>query len=166
MTAAVDVRHEGVRVGLIASASVAVFYALFDLLAARGPLHTVNLLGKALFRGERDASILMLPIPRDAGAILLYTGLHVVLSLVIGFVVTRLVTQGEREPSQAPLMLFLVVAGFVATILTVGLLTAPLRPLLPWWSIAVANAVAVLFAATYLLARHPRLWRRHLSPTR
>lgn len=164
MGSATQVRQEGVVVGLIASASVAAFYAGFDLLAARGPLYTVNLLGKAVFRGERDPAILQLPIPHDTGAILLYSGLHLVLSLVIGVIVTRLIAEAERQPSQSVLKLGLVVAGFVATILTVGYLTSPMRPLLPWWSIVVANSLAVLLGGAYLRGRHPGLGRR-LMPT-
>jgi hypothetical protein len=35
-------------VGLIALASVAAFYPVFDMLAACGPLYTVDLFGKAV----------------------------------------------------------------------------------------------------------------------
>lgn len=41
---------QGLIVGLIGYAAVAVFYTVFDLLAARGSLFTVDLLGKAFFR--------------------------------------------------------------------------------------------------------------------
>ena len=34
------------------------FYAAFDVLAARGTLYTVNLLGMAVFKGLRDPSVL------------------------------------------------------------------------------------------------------------
>lgn len=163
MAPALDVRREGVAVGLIASVSVAAFYAAFDLLAARGPLYTVNLLGKAVFRGARDPAILQLPVPADRGAILLYNGLHLALSLAIGLVVTRLIVQAERQPSQARLLLLLIIAGFVVTILAVGYLTTPIRPLLPWWSIVVANSLAVLLAGWYLLRRHPGLPGRLLA---
>ena len=40
--------RDGLIVGLIAYASVAAFYAVFDLLAARGALYTVDLLGKSV----------------------------------------------------------------------------------------------------------------------
>jgi hypothetical protein len=56
--------REGIVVGLIAYASVAVFYSAFDLLAARGTLYTVDLLGKAVFRGLRDAP----EAPRSMGS--------------------------------------------------------------------------------------------------
>ena len=53
--------RDGIAVGLIGYATVAVFYSLFDVLAARDALHTVNVLGQALFRGLRDPAILQFP---------------------------------------------------------------------------------------------------------
>jgi len=159
MSQEIKVMREGLRVGLVAYASVAIFYAAFDFLAARGPLFTVNLLGLAVFEGVRDPSILQRPIPVDMGAVFWYNALHLVMSLAIGLIVVRLVAQAEGHPSQAKAMLFTIVAGFVVTIVTVGLLTEPMRALLPWWSIVVANAVAVWVAGSYLLRRHPGIWK-------
>jgi hypothetical protein len=53
----------------------------------------------------------------------------------------------------------LLVAGGVATILAVGYLTAPLRLLLPWWSIVVANAMAVAVVGADLLRQHGAVGR-------
>lgn len=153
-------RREGLIVGLIAFASVALFYSAFDFLAARGLVHTVDLLGKAVFRGLRDPTVLQYSIQPDVASIVWYSGLHLVVSLAIGLLVTRLIIQAEAHPSQAPWLLSVVIAGFVATVVGVGLLTAPMRPLLPWWSIVVANTCATLFAGLYLLRKHPGLLGR------
>jgi len=155
--------RDGTMVGLIAYASVAVFYSIFDLLATRGALYTVNLLGKAVFRGLRDPGILMLPIPLDLTAIFWYNALHLLISLAIGVVVIRLIAQAERHQSQALLVLFMVVGGFVVTILAVGWLTTPIRPVLPWWSIVVANGFATLLAGSYLLRKRPGLIGRFFA---
>lgn len=160
--ARVAVIREGLAMGLIASASVALFYAAFDLLAARGGFYTVNMLGKAVFRAVRDKAVIMLPVPLDPGAIALYTALHVAVALLIGLVVAGLIATAERRPALALPALGIIVGGFVVTILAVGHLSEPIRPVLPWWSIVVANALAVLVAAAYLLRRHPGLWRRLL----
>lgn len=154
--------REGIVVGLVAYASVAALYALFDQLAARGTLYTLDLLGKSLFRGLRDPGVLALPQQPDLAAMVLYNGVHLAASLVIGFVVASLAVQAERHPGRGPLVGLVLVAGFVATILAVGVLTAPIRPLLPWWSIVVANALAVVFAGWYLVRRHPELPHRLL----
>jgi hypothetical protein len=160
MTPASRILREGLVVGFAAYASVAVFYAAFDLLAARGALYTVNLLGMAVFRGVRDPGILELPVPLDPAAIFWYNAVHLVISLAIGLTVVGLVAQAERHPPQARLVLFLIVAGFVVTILGVGLLTVSMRPVLPWWSIVVANSLAVVVGGSYLLRQHPGIWRR------
>lgn len=160
MATARDTLREGLVVGLAAYASVAVFYAAFDVFAARGALYTVNLLGKAVFRGVRDPAILQLPVPLDPTAVFWYNGLHLVISLAIGLIVASLVARAERHPLQARLVLFTIVAGFLITILGVGLLTGPMRPVLPWWSIVLANALAVVLAGSYLLRKHPGILRR------
>ena len=163
MTQLRGVRQEWIAVGVIASVSVAAFYGIFDVLAARGPLYTINLLGKTLFRGVRDPAIIQLPVPHDVAAMLMYSGFHLLLSLVIGLIVTGFIAHAERYPDRTTRMLLLIVAGFVLTIMAVGFLTSPMRPLLPWWSIVVANSLAVVAAGIWLLARHPGLVHR-LTP--
>jgi hypothetical protein len=155
--------RDGIVVGFIAYASVALFYSVFDFLAARGPLYTVDLLGKALFRGLREPSVLMFPIERDPVAIFLYNAFHLGMSLGIGVVIASLVEQVERHPSQGLLVLLMIVGGGVLTVFGVVYLTEALRPVLPWWSIAVANTLAAVCAAPYLLWRRPGLWDR-LNP--
>lgn len=152
--------REGIVVGLIAYASVALFYSAFDLLAARGSLYTVDLLGKAVFRGLRDPGVLQYPIRPDLTVIFWYNGFHLMMSLAIGLIVTRLIGHAERHPARAPAVLITVVVGFVLTILAVGWLTSSMRPVLPWWSIVVANGLATLLAGLYLLRKHPGLWGR------
>lgn len=155
MTSSEHETRDGLILGLIAYSSVAVFYALFDLLATRGLLYTVNLLGRAAFRGLRDPAVLQFPVAIDAMAVFLYNGVHLVLSLVIGLIVVRLVGRAERTPGQALPMLAVIVAGFVATVIGVGLLSTSIRVVLPWWSIIVANASAVVAGAFFLSRRRP-----------
>ena len=152
--------REGLVVGLIAYAAVAAFYAVFDLLAARGGLYTLDLLGKVFFRGLRDPAVLQLPFQYDVGGMVLYNGLHLLISLAIGFIVTGLVAQAEQRPARAHLVGLTIVMGFVVTIIGVGLLTTEVRPVLPWWSIVVANALAVVLAGSYVVHKHPGLWHR------
>lgn len=154
--------RDGIVVGLIGYATVAVFYSLFDLLAARDALHTVNMLGRAVFRGLRDPSVLRFPLSLDSGAIFEYNALHLALALVIGLIVVALVTVGDRSPERRRQVRLVILAGFVATVIVVGALTAPMRPLLPWWSIVAANALSAFFGAVYLLSKRPQLWSRWL----
>ena len=82
MTPASRTVPEGLVAGLVAYVAVAAFYAAFDLLAARGALYTLDLLGKAVFRGLRDPAVLRLPFQHDLVAMVLYNGLHLLLSLI------------------------------------------------------------------------------------
>jgi hypothetical protein len=152
--------RDGLIVGLIAYAAVAVFYSAFDLLASRGTLFTVNLLGQGLFNGLRDPSVLQFPVPVDLQVVFWYNAVHLVLSLAIGLLVLWLVELAEQHPSRAGLMAGFIITGFAATVAIIGRLTEPMRALLPWWSIVVANGAATACAAVYLLQRRPGLWRR------
>lgn len=160
MTSQRSSTRDGLVIGLIGYAAVALFYSAFDFLAARGTLHTVNMLGRAAFRGLRDPSILMLPVELDRQAIFFYNALHLVIALVIGFIVARLVAIAEDDPLLRRTVRFVIVAGYFLTVIVVGVLTMPLREVVPWWSIIIANAAAVVMAGTYIVARHPGLWRR------
>lgn len=158
--------RDGMIMGLIASVAVAVFYAVFDFLAARGVFYTVDLLGKALFQGLRDPSILLLPVQPDTGVILLYSVVHVAIALVIGVIVAALVGHAEVHAEHARWIVAVIVGGFVVTILAVGFMTTSFRELLPWWSIVTANALAVLFAGLYLIRRRRGVFFRLLNPLR
>lgn len=160
MTAERHTVRDGIVVGLIGYAAVAIFYSAFDVLAARGPLYTVNMLGRAIFRGLRDPSVLLFPVQIDRTAVLAYNALHLVIALAIGFMVAALIAAAEAKPARRRIVRFIVVAGYVVTVIAVGALTTPMRPVLPWWSIMVANALAAAAAGAYLLVRHPGLWRR------
>ena len=151
--------RDGLVVGLIGYLSVAAFYSAFDFLAARGFLYTVDQLGRAVFRGARDPAFLMLYHDRDMGAIFAYNALHLVLALAIGCIVTGLIAVAERRPDRAMLASTTIVGGFFVTVIVVSFLTAPMRPVLPTWSIVVANALATAVAATYLLRKRPGLLR-------
>ena len=135
--------REGLIVGGIAYIAVAAFYGVFDLLAARGVLFSVDLLGKAVFQGLRDPAVLGLPIQPDLAAIVQYNALHLAVSLGIGLTVTGLIGHSERHPTRARVVSLIIMSGFVVTVVAVGWLTASIRALVPWWSIVMANGLAV-----------------------
>ena len=158
--------RDGLVMGLIASVTVAVFYAVFDFLAARGIFYTVDLLGKALFQGLRDPSILMLPVQPDKGVIVRYSVVHLAIAIAIGVTVSALVSYAQTHAAHARWILGIIIGGFFVTIFAVGFLTGPLRELLPWWSIVTANALSVLFAGLYLIRRRRGVVGRLLYPMR
>lgn len=160
MTRSNRIVREGIIVGLIGFAAVALFYVVFDFLAARGFLFTVNLLGNAVFFGLRDPGVLQAPIAINLGAVLMYTALHLATALAIGLLVSWLASYLEGSPSEARLATLLIAAGFFVTIFGIGMLSSPIKALLPWWSVVLANALAVVVAGTWLWGRHPGLGRR------
>lgn len=155
--------RDGLSAGTVAYAAVAVFYSGFDLLASRGPLFTINLLGRAFFRDLRDPSVLQFPVALDFGAAFMYNAMHLAASLGIGLVVMGLVEQAEREPRQARFVSALIAAGFLATVLVVGRVTEPLSVVLPWWSVVAANAVASAASGLYVMRRRPGIVKRMLG---
>lgn len=154
--------RDGLAAGFVAYAAVALVYTVFDVLASRGMFFTVNLLGQATFRGLRDPAVLQFPLALDAMAAFLYNAVHLGVSLGIGLVVMGLVEQAEREPRQARLVSVLIAGGFIVTIMVVGVLTEPLRALVPWWSVVTANAVASVASAAYVVRSRPGIVGRML----
>jgi hypothetical protein len=125
------------------------------LIAARGFIHTVDLLGKAVFRGLRDPAILQLPVTPDMSAVLLFSAFHLAVSLAIGLLVSGLVEYAVRHPARSRVVAIVIICGFFVTVGVVGMLTEPFRALVPWWSIVLANALAVLWAGAFLVRRRP-----------
>lgn len=159
--------REGVVTGLIAYVAVALFYLAFDLVAARGALFTVNQIGQLMLNGSSGLALTGQPIPFDITAIIGYSAVHLVASLLIGVLVCRLVHEAEWRPMLAQVALLFIVAGFAATIAIVGLLSASIRDVVPWWSIIAANALAVLVAGLVMIRRHPEfLGRMTVTPRR
>ena len=149
--------REGVIVGLIGYATVAVFYTVFDVLAARGAGFTLELMGKVVFRGARDPAILQLPPTPDPGAMVGYNLLHLVVSLAVGLFVAGLISRVEERPTLAVPVVLTLVAGYLITILGIGRLVQDLTPLVPWWTIVIVNTLAAVAGALYLSRVHPDL---------
>lgn len=153
-----QVLREGLVTGVIGYATVALFYALFDFLAARGGLFTLDLLGKVVFRGLRDPAVLQLPQRLDAAAMFAYNGLHLFLALAIGTFVAALVARLDERPGLFYPVVGILIAGYVITVVVIGSFVNGIAPLLPWWSIVVANTLAVVIAGAYLRSQHLALW--------
>lgn len=152
--------REGMLLGLVGYAAVAAFFAFFDLLAGRGPIFTLDLMGKVVFRGARDPAILQLPMSADVGAMVAYNFLHLGLALMVGLFVAWLVARVEERPERGVIAVVLLMAGYLVTISAVRALTLGLGPLLPFWSIVIANTLVALGGIAFLWHRHPGLWAR------
>ena len=144
--------QEGLVAGLVGAATVALWFLVVDTIQGR-PFYTPTVLGAALFgRGA--------PWPDglpDLGMVLMFTWVHGLAFVVIGGVVSRLLTLAEQQPSLGfgVLMLFVFFEfGFIAAAM---LFAAPVLRALAWPLILVANLLAAATMGGYFWLRHPNL---------
>lgn len=149
------VYQEGVIAGIVAAATVALWFLIVDLLQGR-PLYTPTVLGTALFRhGAGLTSPETLPVSGEM--VLMFTWVHGLAFAAMGGVVSRLLSSAERNPNIGfgILLLFVVLqACFVAAALMIA---GPILNAVGWWSILVANLLAATAMGLYFWLRHPNL---------
>lgn len=146
---------EGFIAGIIGYAAVALFFAVVNLVSGRSPFHTAAALGGALFYGVRGPAELVI----EPGPILAYNGVHLVLSLLAGFVAAWLVFETERHHNLWYFLFFVFLAGFVYSLVAIGIVGAEIAELVSWWSVAVANLAWVIAMGGYLFLTHRGLVR-------
>lgn len=144
---------EGLVTGLIGYATVVALFAVANLLGGEGLFHTPALLGSALFFGARDPSALE-PGPAP---IIAYNGVHVLVTLIIGLGASWLVFQTERNRPLWFLVFFVFLAGFIYSVVIMGVFAAEILHVLSWPVIVMANLAAGFTAGGYLWWRHSTL---------
>jgi hypothetical protein len=144
---------EGLVAGLIGYVTVVVLFGVINLAGGLAVLHTAALLGSALFFGARSAAELV----AGPGPIIAYNGVHILVSLLIGLGAAWLIFQTEKNHPLWFIVFFVFLAGFIYSVVLVGVLVAEMVDLLSWPVIVVANLAAGLTAGGYLWWRHSRL---------
>jgi hypothetical protein len=146
---------EGLVTGLIGYGTVVVLFALVNLVGGEGLFHTAALLGSALFFHAEDTALPVLgPAP-----IIAYNGVHMLASLVIGLGAAWLIFETEKYRPLWYVVFFIFLAGFIYSIVVMGVLAAELAGILPWPLIVASNLAAGVTAGGYLWWRHARLFR-------
>src|SRR5262245_60909197 len=84
--------REGIFVGLVGAATVALWFLIYDT-ATGAPLRTPALLGAALFQGLREPMDLQV----TAGPVLAYTAVHVAVFIVFGLGVAGLFALADQD---------------------------------------------------------------------
>lgn len=158
MTSTRQMAARALAVGLIGYAAVVFFYAAVDLLAGRSILDTGMLLGMAFSGQLHYPEAVGLPLTIDLEALFRHNLMHLCVSVTIGFIVIGLVEDAVRSPWKSRFILFTFFLGFIVTVSAMTVLTDPIRPFLPVWSIVVSNAVAAAIAAVAILHWYPGLW--------
>jgi hypothetical protein len=155
------VLREGVLVGLVGAATVALWFLVYDALTGV-PFRTPALLGSALFRGLRDAADLSI----SAGPVLAYTVIHVAAFVVFGIAVAGLFALADRDRRMLFGLFMLFCCFEVFFIAAIAILAERLFETIAWWTILAANLLASLVMLGYFFREHRVTWREFLAARR
>jgi len=149
--------RDGVLVGLVGAATVALWFLAYD--AATGtPFHTPALLGAVLFHGLRDAGELVI----GARPVIAYTVLHVAVFVAFGVAVAGLFALADRD-RRVLFGVFMLFCCFEVFAVALG---SVVRELLghavPAWPFLVANALATVTMLGVLFGHSQRSARELL----
>ena len=144
---------QGLIAGLIGYAAVAVFFLLVNVIGGRSPFHTAAALGSVLFYGLQDPANLVI----EPGPVIAYNGLHLILSIVAATVAAWLLFETERHHFIWYFVFFVFLAGFVYSLVLIGVVGAEISHIVPWWSVLAANVIWLLSLGCYLWYQHRSL---------
>ncbi len=148
----------GVVTGLIGAAVVAVWFFVLDV-ANGTAFRTPAALGSALFLGVAGPGDIVVSI----GLVAVYTVMHVAAFIIAGVVFVGLAEQVERAPAMALLVLLTAILLEGLFLATIGVGAQWVLGTIGWWSVAVANVLAVLAMGWQVWRTHPMLQRRLLE---
>jgi hypothetical protein len=143
-----ELLKHGFIAGILGYGTLSVYYAGYNLLFGRSPLHTVAALGGALFDPSNA-------VP-NAGPIIAYNGVHLCFFLVIGVLAAWLLYEVELHPMAwlaamlTLTMTFLIITGAAA-------LLAAAYAGVSATVVVVGNLLAAAAIGVWLGTRHPGL---------
>ncbi len=140
--------------GLIGAGAVAIWFLLVDIVEGRA-FSTPALLGSVAFWGVRDAAAVVISFQTVAA----YTVIHCLAFVMVGVIVSRLLSDAEKEPSVLVVLLQLFIGfefGFHATS---ALVFTSLSAQLAWFNVAIANLIAAGAMGYYFWRERPVLRR-------
>jgi hypothetical protein len=144
--------RDGALAGLAGATAVALWFLLVD--AARGqPLYTPAALGSALLGGARSVA----EVEQTAAMVARFSLLHLAAFLGLGMLAAIVVGGAQRDRPLLPGAVLLFVALEAFAIGMVAVAAGWLLTVLPWWTIAVANMLAVLAMGLFLWRDHPQV---------
>lgn len=144
---------EGLITGFVGYLTVILLFGVLNLIAGEGFFHTPALLGSALFfQGGGAAGGAVGPAP-----VIAYNGIHLLVSLLIGLGAAWLVFQTERNRPLWFVVFFIFLAGFIYSVVVMGVFAAEVAQVLSWPVIVLANLLAGVTAGGYLWWRHSLL---------
>ena len=144
---------QGLIAGLIGYGTVAVVFAVANLLAGRNAFYTAALLGASLFYGVRDPA----QVAVTAQYVFAYNGIHLLVFLGFGLVSAALAELSEHLTQlwYVGLVMFFFVAFHIVAAMQV--VAIPVQAAIPAVAVWAAGFAAALLMGTYLLWAHPRI---------
>lgn len=146
---------QGLVAGLIGYVTVAIFFVVENLITGRSPLYTAAVLGQTMFYGGLEPG----GVAIEPGPILAYNGVHMIASVIVGLAASFLVFETERHHTLWYFLFFVFLAGFIYSLVAIGILGAEIAHAIEWWSVAAANMAWVIAMGAYLLLMHRGLLR-------
>lgn len=144
--------------GLIGAAVVAAWFFVLDIVGG-SPLRTPAALASALLIGAAGPG----EIAVTFGLVAAYTVIHIAAFVVAGVVFVALAEQLERAPAMGLLVLLAAILLDGLFLATLGVGAQWVLGTIGWWSVAVANFLAVLAMGWQVWHTHPMLQRRLLE---
>jgi len=144
---------QGVIAGLIGYATVALVFAIANVLAGRSVFYTAAVLGASLFYGIRDPAQVVV----SASYVFAYNGVHLVVFLAFGLVSAWMAWLAERVTQLwyvGLVMFFFIAFHLVAAMQAIAI---PMQRAISGPAIWTAGAAAAVLMAAYLLYIHPRI---------
>ena len=148
----------GVVNGLIGAAVVAVWFLMLDLISG-APFRTPAALASALLMGAGGPGHIVVTF----GLVAAYTVVHVAAFVIAGVVFVALAEQAERAPAMSLLVLLTAILLDGLVLATLGVSAQWVLGTIGWWSVVVANLLAVLAMGWHVWRTHPMLQRRLLE---
>jgi hypothetical protein len=144
-----EVLVHGVIAGVIGYATVVLFFSLLSMAGGRSPFEIPSAMGSALLLGGAENGVGV-----EAGAVLAFNGVHMLLSLGVGLVVAWLLYEAERHYQLWYVVTLLLIGGFIIALLAMGVLGSELARAVSWSSVLVANILWAITMGGYLYQYH------------
>lgn len=144
------VMRQGLMAGLIGASAVAIWFLLVDIVAGRA-FFTPAMLGSAVFWGVRDAADVVISFQTVAA----YTVIHGLAFVIVGVILSRLLSDAEKDPSVLAMLLQLFITLEIGFHAISALLFTSFSAPLAWFNVAIANLIAVSAMGYYFW--HERL---------
>lgn len=146
----------GLVAGLIGYGVVVLVIGMANLLQGESVVHTPEVLGNALFFGGSATEA-------EGGAVaavIAFNGIHLAASLLVGFAVSWLLYETERHHALWYVIMMILIAGFIYSVVLVGMVGAEMAGVVTWQGVLLANALWAVAMGGYLWWVHRGLAKR------